>query len=130
MARDENAFDDRKKSQEAKYKMDEERRFKVRARRNKLLGQWVAERLGLEGDAAQELVRDVAMTGLEARTDAELLSRIQARLAEAGSETDPSRLEAQLARLQEEAQRQIAGEFPSALSGDHGQVGDPPHWRK
>ena len=40
-------FNERKKGFEAKFKMDEEMEFKVSARRNKLLGLWLAEKLGL-----------------------------------------------------------------------------------
>ena len=45
-------FDDRKKGQENKYAHDQEMRFKIAARRNKLLGLWLAEMFGLTGEAA------------------------------------------------------------------------------
>jgi len=40
-------FSDREKGFEAKFKIDQETAFKVEARRNKLLGLWLAEKLGL-----------------------------------------------------------------------------------
>jgi hypothetical protein len=43
-------FDDRQKGFENKYKHDEELKFKVNARRNKLLGEWAGRQLGLAGD--------------------------------------------------------------------------------
>lgn len=46
-------FDGREKAFEAKYQLDQETQFKVNIRRDKLLGLWAAERLGLSGDAAQ-----------------------------------------------------------------------------
>jgi len=130
MTPDDDRFDDRKKSQEAKYKMDEERRFKIRARRNRLFGQWVAQRLGLADGPAQELTRDIALAGLEARTDAEFVSQVRDRLAGGPAETEEAGLAAELAKFQDEAQRQIAEEFPTALGGDHAPVGDSPHSRK
>ena len=39
-------MEDRRSSHEAKFKLDQEMEFKVRNRRNKLLGLWLAERLG------------------------------------------------------------------------------------
>ena len=44
-------FEDRQKGQEAKYAFDAEKKFKAEARRNKLLGLWAAEKLGISGDA-------------------------------------------------------------------------------
>lgn len=48
-----NAFDDREKAFEAKFHLDQEMEFKVTIRRDKLLGLWAAEKMGMEGDAAK-----------------------------------------------------------------------------
>ena len=48
-------FDERKQKEEGKYKHDQELQFKARNRGNKLFGLWIAEKLGLEGDAADAL---------------------------------------------------------------------------
>lgn len=130
MQRDDDAFDDRKKSQEAKYKMDEERRFKVRARRNKLLGAWAAERLGLSGSATEEFAREVVAAGLEARSDADLMAHLQRQVAGAGGMVEVSEIAERLPGIEAEATRQIAEEFPSALDTDHRQVGDGPYSRR
>lgn len=45
------ALSDREKGFETKYKLDEENRFKVDARRKKLLGEWLAFQFGLTGDS-------------------------------------------------------------------------------
>ena len=47
-------FDKREEGFEKKYALDEEQKFKAEARRNRLLGMWVAEKLGLSGDAASD----------------------------------------------------------------------------
>src|SRR5687768_18175292 len=46
-------FDKRKEGFEGKFARDEELRFKAAARRNKLLGLWAAEKLGLQGPDAE-----------------------------------------------------------------------------
>lgn len=46
-------FEDREKAFEAKFRLDQETQFKVNIRRDKLLGLWAAEHLGLSGDAAK-----------------------------------------------------------------------------
>ena len=40
-----NSFEDRKKGFENKFALDEETLFKIEARRNKLLGKWIADKL-------------------------------------------------------------------------------------
>ena len=51
-------FNDREKAAEAKFSHDQETDFKVMARRNKLLGLWVAEYLDIVGDEAEEITVD------------------------------------------------------------------------
>ena len=52
-------FDKREEGFEKKFAHDEELRFKANARRNKLLGLWAAEKLGLTGDAANAYAKEV-----------------------------------------------------------------------
>src|ERR1041384_6233903 len=52
-------FDEREKEFEARFKHDQEFAFKVTARRNKLLGLWAAEHLGLVGGAAEAYAKEV-----------------------------------------------------------------------
>ncbi|MBC8157959.1 MAG: DUF1476 family protein [Rhodospirillales bacterium] len=119
MTGNDNAFDDRKKSQEAKYKMDEERQFKLRARRNKLLGLWAAAQMGLSDAEAAEFAKEAVMIGLEAPNDEQFILRLCKR----AGEIDESRLVEELSRAEEQAEKQIAAEFPTALDTDHEQVG-------
>ncbi len=70
MAFGEDTFSKREKSEEARFKLDAEKRFKAEARRNKLLGLWAAERMGMtqsESEAyALEVVRaDLAEPGVD-----------------------------------------------------------------
>ena len=58
------AFEDRKKKQEDKWAHDEELRFKIGARRNKLLGLWAAAEIGLMGGAAEEYAKSVVAADL------------------------------------------------------------------
>ena len=52
-------FDKREEGFEKKFALDEEQKFKAVARRNKLLGLWAAEKLGITGDAANAYAREV-----------------------------------------------------------------------
>src|SRR3981189_1253594 len=59
-------FDKREEGFEKKYALDEELQFKAVARRNKLLGQLIAEKFGLSGDAAAAYAREVVAAVFEA----------------------------------------------------------------
>ena len=51
-------FDKREEGFEKKFALDEELKFKAEARRNKLLGLWAAEKLGMSGDAADAYAKE------------------------------------------------------------------------
>jgi hypothetical protein len=59
------AFEDRKKKHEDKWAHDEELRFKIGARRNKLLGLWAAAEMGLTGAAAEDYAKSVVAADLK-----------------------------------------------------------------
>ena len=58
-------FDKREEGFESKFAHDEELRFKAHARRNKLVGLWAAEKLGLAGAAAETYAKDVVTADLD-----------------------------------------------------------------
>jgi hypothetical protein len=58
-------FDKREEGFEKKFALDEELKFKAEARRNRLLGLWAAEKLGLSGDAATAYAKDVVTADFE-----------------------------------------------------------------
>ena len=58
------SFDKREEGFEKKFALDEEQKFKAVARRNKLLGQLIAEKLGLSGDAAAAYAKAVVADGV------------------------------------------------------------------
>ena len=70
-------FDKREKVFEDKYKHDQELQFKVEVRRNKLLGLWMAELLGLSGADAEAYAKEVVRADFEEPGDADLIRKIQ-----------------------------------------------------
>ena len=58
-------FDKREEGFEKRFALDEEAKFKAMARRNKLLGLWAAEKLGLSGPDAEAYAKDVVMADFE-----------------------------------------------------------------
>ena len=89
-------FDDRERGEETKFKHDLELGFKIRNRRNKLFGLWVAQTyLGLSGDEACRYAKDVVMADFELPGDDDMIGKVKADLAKAGkSRQRPSAREA------------------------------------
>jgi hypothetical protein len=70
-------FDKREEGFERKFAHDEEVRFKARARRNKLLGLWAAEKLGLAAAAADTYAKDIVMVDFEGAGDDDVFAKIR-----------------------------------------------------
>ena len=69
---------DREEGFERKFAHDEELRFKAMARRNRLLGQWAAEKLGKSGDEADAYAKEVVMADFEEAGDEDVFRKIRA----------------------------------------------------
>ena len=70
-------FDKREEGFEKKFALDEELRFKANARRNKMLGLWAAEKLGLTGPAADAYAKEVVMADFEEAGDDDVLRKVR-----------------------------------------------------
>jgi hypothetical protein len=70
-------FDKREEGFEKKFALDEEQKFKAMARRNKMLGLWAADKLGLSGDEANAYAKDVVMADFEEAGDGDVFRKIR-----------------------------------------------------
>jgi hypothetical protein len=70
-------FDEREKGYEAKWVHDQEMRFKLYSRRNRLLGAWAAGEAGLKGDDADGLVRDIIAAEFDKGGDDAVFAKIR-----------------------------------------------------
>ncbi len=70
-------FDKREEGFEGRFALDEETRFKALARRNKKLGLWAAEKLGLEGEAAAAYAKEVVVSDLEEAGDEDVFRKLR-----------------------------------------------------
>src|SRR6186997_1135970 len=70
-------FDKREQGFENMFAHDEELRFKAGARRNKLLGLWAAEKLGLSGPAADAYSKEVVVADFEEAGDDDVFRKIR-----------------------------------------------------
>lgn len=98
-------FDDRQKAFEAKFAHDADLKFKVAARRDKLVGLWAAGKLGLSGDAADAYAKSTVIADLEEAGDEDVVRKLVADLDSKG--VAEAEVRAALAEQGEIARRQI-----------------------
>ena len=77
-------FDKREEGFEKKFALDADQKFKAEARRNKLLGQWAAEKLGITGDAATAYAKEVVAADFEEAGDSDVLRKVMGDLTAKG----------------------------------------------
>ena len=100
-------FDKREEGFERKFAIDEEQKFKAEARRNKLLGLWVAEKLGLSGDAANAYARDVVAAEFQEARDADVLRKVMGDLKTKGVAITEEQIRAKMDELAAQAIAQV-----------------------
>lgn len=74
-------FDKREEGFEKKFALDEEQKFRAEARRNRLLGLWAAEKLGISGEAATAYAKEVVAADFEEAGSGDVLRKIMADFA-------------------------------------------------
>jgi hypothetical protein len=100
-------FDDREKAFENLYARDQEMQFKVIARRNRLLGAWAANLMGLTDVEAESYAKDVVRADFEEAGDEDVIRKVLGDLTSAGVEIDEARIREALDHKTVEARRQM-----------------------
>jgi hypothetical protein len=100
-------FDDREKSFEKKFALDQELKFKAEARRHKLLGEWAGAKLGLTGTAIEDYVRAIRKADLVAKGDEDLFRKIRQDFDDRKVAVSDAELRAKMSDSLSEAVRQI-----------------------
>jgi len=105
-----NQFDDRKKAFENKFAHDEELKFKAGARRNKLLGLWAAELMGLEGNERTAYALEVIKADFEEPGEEDVYRKVKGDLDAKKLDISEHRVRKAMEDLMLEAMRQIMEE--------------------
>ena len=103
-------FDDREKGFEAKYKHDQELQFKVMARRNKLLGLWAAEKMGISGADAETYAKEVVASDFDRPGDEDVLEKVHGDFEAKGLGLSAKEVRKEMDRLVDVARQQIEAE--------------------
>lgn len=89
-------FNEREKGFEKKFAHDADLRFKAESRRNKLLAEWAAAKLGIEGAALEDYIRAVRKADLVEKGDDDVLRKVKQDFADKGVAIDDAEIRAKL----------------------------------
>lgn len=101
-------FDDREKGFEAKYRVDQELEFKINARRNRLLGAWAAELMGVTGEAAESYAKDVVAADFDNPGDDDVVQKVLKDLADKDVAMEEADIRKKMDELRAVAREQFA----------------------
>lgn len=101
------SFNEREQGFENKFKHDEELRFKATARRNKLLGLWAADIMGLSGDDAESYAKEVVKADFEEPGEEDVFKKVFGDLQTKGTDTSEHLVRKHMADLMGTAVQQI-----------------------
>ncbi len=101
-------FDDREKGYENKFAHDQQLAFKATVRRNKLLGLWAADLMGITGDAADAYAKEVVKADFEEVGDEDVFRKIRKDFDEKGVEQSDHQIRRRMEELLAEAREQVA----------------------
>lgn len=101
------SFDDRERAFEAEYAHREEMAFRVAARRNRLLGQWAAERMSLTPAEADAYATSIVQAQFEQGDEEDVVRKLVGDLTAAGLEVDDGEVRRAVEAQTIEARRQL-----------------------
>ena len=100
-------FDKREEGFEKKFAHDEELRFKATARRNKLLGLWIAQKLGMSGADADAYAKEVVQADFEEAGEDDVFRKVRKDLDAKGAAASDQEIKTQMIDLMAQAVQQI-----------------------
>ena len=103
-------IDDRGDAFEKKFAHDAELKFKAEARRNKLLGNWAAEKLGKSGDAIEDYAKEVIRSDFEEPGDEDVFRKIREDFDAAGIDQSDHQIRRTMDEMMAQAIEQIQNE--------------------
>lgn len=103
-------FDKREEGFERKFALDEEMRFRAVARRNRMLGVWAAEKLGLSGSEADAYAKAVVAADFEEAGDHDVFRKIRKDFDDKGVDQSDHQIRRTMDELLGKAVQQLQSE--------------------
>ena len=100
-------FDDRERAFENMYARDEDMAFRVTARRNRLVGQWAAAKMGLTAEETDAYAKAVVQADFEEAGDEDVIRKLVGDLTAAGTDVTDGEVRRALDEAMVDARRQL-----------------------
>jgi hypothetical protein len=100
-------FDEREKGFEKKFALDQDLKFKAESRRNKMLAEWAAAKLGITGDAVEDYVKAVRKADLAEKGDDDVVRKVKQDFADKGLAIDEAEIRKAMGEFIAKAVRDI-----------------------
>ncbi|MBT3305712.1 MAG: DUF1476 domain-containing protein [Alphaproteobacteria bacterium] len=107
------AFKNRERGEELRFEMSQELQFKCEARRNRLLGEWLAHKFGLTTDDAEAYVKDVIGSDLKEPGIDDIVGKVMADIEERKAGISEDEVRTEMDRLFAVAAEQVKNGFKS-----------------
>mgnify|MGYP006416565973 FL=1 len=104
------SFNEREKGFEAKFKLDAEQEFKAEARRNRLLGEWRADKFGVPASERADYAKTVVIADMDEPGIEDVMRKVMADIATHGVDISEADVRAKISELDGVAAQQIANE--------------------
>jgi hypothetical protein len=102
-------FDDRERAFENQFVHDQDMQFRITARRNRLLGEWAAVKMGLTPEETDAYAKAVVQADFEEAGDEDVIRKLVGDLTSAGVDVDEPTVRAALEEQAVIARRQFIG---------------------
>ncbi|MCU0729498.1 MAG: DUF1476 domain-containing protein [Sphingopyxis sp.] len=102
-----NSFEDRERAFEGQFARDEEMQFRITARRNRLIGAWAANLMGLTAEEGDAYAKSVVQADFEEAGDGDVVRKLLGDLLTAGIDADEAMVARELEAKAIEARRQF-----------------------
>ena len=102
-------YDKRREGYESKFAHDQDLKFKATARRNKLLGLWAADKMGISGQAAEDYAKEVVKADFEEAGDEDVFRKVRKDLDAKKVDVSDHQIRREMEELMATAVEQIQG---------------------
>jgi hypothetical protein len=92
-------IEDREQAYEKKFALDQDLKFRAESRRNRLLAEWAAAKLGIMGAALADYVKAVVRADLQEKGDDDVFRKIRKDFDDAGVSVPDTELRAKMGEL-------------------------------
>jgi hypothetical protein len=100
-------FNDRERGFEGKFALDQEQEFRAGARRNRMLGEWAAGLMGLQGERVAEYCKAVVKSDFQEAGDDDVMRKVFEDLKGAGVSVSEAEVRRRMDELMAQAREQV-----------------------